>query len=139
MSALVLLAAFVATADVGEPTLREELLSRVKTDQAARMKMIEAGNPPPAELIKVVKEADDKNRVWLKGVIDKHGWPGKSLVGADAAGGGQRHQARQQQQRHLHCQQLRRQLLASWWARRELVACPWQWYRQLLLWRQWRT
>lgn len=85
MTPLALLALFTVAADVKEPTLREELLARVKTDQAARTKLIDAGNPPPPDLLKAVKEADEKNRAWLKGVVEKHGWPGKSLVGEDGA------------------------------------------------------
>jgi hypothetical protein len=85
MTPLALLALCSLAADPKEPALREELLARVKTDQAARVKLIEAGNPPPKELLAAVKDADDANRAWLKGVIDKHGWPGKSLVGEDGA------------------------------------------------------
>jgi hypothetical protein len=85
MTPLVLLALLTIAADVKEPTLREELLTRVKTEQAARMKLIDAGNPPPADLLKAVKNADDKNRAWLKGVVEKYGWPGRSLVGEDGA------------------------------------------------------
>ncbi|MBP3954688.1 hypothetical protein J8F10_05245 [Gemmata sp. G18] len=68
-----------------EPALREELLARVKTDQDARTKLIEAGSPPPKELIEALKKVDDTNRAWLKGVVEKHGWPGKALVGTDGA------------------------------------------------------
>ncbi len=70
---------------VKEPALREELLSRVKTDQEARMKLINAGNPPPKEILEALKKVDDTNRAWLKGVVEKHGWPGKTLVGVDGA------------------------------------------------------
>jgi cephalosporin-C deacetylase-like acetyl esterase len=75
----------VASSEVKDPALRKELLDRVKTDQTARMKLIEAGNPPPANLFKEMMEADTVNRTWLKGVIEKRGWPGKSLVGEDGA------------------------------------------------------
>ena len=85
MTVIALVALFALAADPKEPALRDELLARVKTDQEARMKLIEAGNPPPAGLLKAVKDADDKNRAWLKGVVEKHGWPGKSLVGEDGA------------------------------------------------------
>ncbi len=85
MTPFVLLTALTVAADVKEPMLREQLLARVKTDQTARMKLIDAGNPPPPELRKAVKDADDQNRAWLKGVVEKHGWPGHTLVGEDGA------------------------------------------------------
>jgi len=85
MTPLLFLTLFTVATDPKEPALRGELLERVKTDQAARMKLIDAGNPPPRELIEAVQKADDANRAWLKGVVEKHGWPGKSLVGEDGA------------------------------------------------------
>ena len=85
MTALLCLACFSLAAEPREPALREELIARVKTDQATRMKLIEAGAHPAKELRAAVKDADDKNRAWLKGVIERHGWPGKSLVGEDGA------------------------------------------------------
>jgi lysophospholipase L1-like esterase len=85
MIPLVCLALFVSATDVTDAALREELLARVKLDQAARMKLIDAGNPPPPKLLDAVQEADDANRAWLKGVIEERDWPGKSLVGEDGA------------------------------------------------------
>jgi hypothetical protein len=55
--------------------LRTELLGRMKKDQAARM---------PADP-DAMSEADGENLPWLKVVVAEHGWPGASLVGADAA------------------------------------------------------
>ena len=49
--------------------------------------MIEAGKKEPLD-IKVferVGDVDKDNREWLKGVIDKKGWPGIKLVGFDGA------------------------------------------------------
>jgi hypothetical protein len=85
MTPLFCLAVFLGAADVKDPRLREELLARVKVDQAARTKLIEAGNPPPKESVEAVQKADEENRAWLKSVIGKRGWPGKSLVGEDGA------------------------------------------------------
>ncbi len=85
MLPLLLLAIFAPEPDVKDSALRKELLARVETDQAARTKLIDAGTAPPADLVKAVGDADDKNRTWLKGVIEKQGWPGKSLVGEDGA------------------------------------------------------
>ena len=71
-----------------EPKLREDLLARVKKEQAARFRLIEASagekKATPADFDEV-KALDKENREWLKGVVEKHGWPGKSLVGQDGA------------------------------------------------------
>jgi len=71
-----------------DPKLREELLARLEKDQAARGRLIEATaagkKPKPAEFAEAVA-LDKDNREWLKGVVEKHGWPGKSLVGTDGA------------------------------------------------------
>ncbi len=32
-----------------------------------------------------MQEIDARNTAWMKEVVDKHGWPGKSLVGKDGA------------------------------------------------------
>jgi hypothetical protein len=34
-----------------------------------------------------MEEVDKDNLAWLKGVVERHGWPGKSLVGQDGAQG----------------------------------------------------
>jgi len=115
---------------IKEPALAKEIKERVARDQAARMEMIAAMNPPKNSdaakdkenkgvdrnrtpekgkngdqdnlswLKNAVRQHFDRNRVfetvakmdrentaWLKEVVSKHGWPGRSLVGAEAAGG----------------------------------------------------
>lgn len=62
---------------VKEPVLRNELLKRRKEDQRIRFEP----NPNMSEWRKI----DADNTAFMKKVIDKHGWPGKSLVGADGA------------------------------------------------------
>lgn len=83
--------------EVKEPKLRQELLDRVAKDQKARFAMIEANplggkgvdDPKKADERKAAFEAvakiDDDNREWLKGIINKDGWPGVSRVGKDGA------------------------------------------------------
>jgi hypothetical protein len=77
-------------------SLRKELLRLMEEDQAARKKFIEwlsrqskvdmkngmAGDHPVARSI---REIDRKNIARMKEIVDKYGWPGKSLVGADGA------------------------------------------------------
>ncbi len=88
---------------VKEASLRRELLAMVNEDQQVRVAMLKAlgekgialedgkAITDPA-LLKIVLEqigkmaaVDQKNRARLKEVVDKHGWPGKSLVGKDGA------------------------------------------------------
>jgi hypothetical protein len=96
-------ASSVAKTDTTKPdakrneSLRKELLERVKEDQVARRKMIDllkkSPTKDPAEPkkqldtpeVKKLGEIDKKNTAWMKQVVKKHGWPGKSLVGTDGA------------------------------------------------------
>jgi hypothetical protein len=98
-----LLAAEARPADDARPAdeaLRQELLKRVKEDQEVRGRMValfrkkveattdEARKVIDNELEPLMKqgqEVDRKNTAWLKEVVDKHGWPGKTLVGKDGA------------------------------------------------------
>jgi hypothetical protein len=72
--------------DVKEPKIREEILARAKKEQDLRFKLIkEGGFKPTPEEVKALNEVDTANRTWLTGIIEKHGWPGKTLVGVDGA------------------------------------------------------
>ena len=62
---------------IQEPALREELLVRLKEDQRIRF----APKPDYREWQRI----DGDNTAFMKKVIEKHGWPGKTLVGADGA------------------------------------------------------
>lgn len=86
-----------------EPALRQELRAMEKQDQEVRAAVLKAlgekgispsQNKPITDpaLLKVfleqtrkLAEVDQKNRARLKEVVDKHGWPGKTLVGKDGA------------------------------------------------------
>jgi hypothetical protein len=80
---------------VKDPVLRKELLARMKEDQDYRMRLTplmqkQAAGDKEARrefeaLVKAGQEIDKKNTAWMKGVIEKHGWPGNSLVGGDGA------------------------------------------------------
>jgi hypothetical protein len=63
--------------------LRKELLKMVAEDQEARKAML-GGRPDPAAVRKM-EGIDRKNTARLKEIIDRHGWPGRALVGADGA------------------------------------------------------
>lgn len=88
------------------PELQKELQSRFKKDQDARMALVNfmaknklGGMVAAADLESALREeyeklhkqvqaVDQEDLAWLKEVVTKHGWPGKSLVGkqgADAA------------------------------------------------------
>src|SRR5262245_32252531 len=60
---------------IKEPALRDELLKRMKEDQRIRT----VQNPNFEEWRKI----DADNTAFMKTVIEKHGWPGKSMVGED--------------------------------------------------------
>jgi hypothetical protein len=67
--------------------LRKELLRRRDEEQKLRFQAIEVGKKGalPADLMKQLTDADKANREWLKGVIEKRGWPGQALVGFDGS------------------------------------------------------
>ena len=76
--------------------LRAELVERADEDQKARKQFIDLQARPAGKDADAVKkeveaatkklqEIDARNTAWMKEVVDKHGWPGKSLVGKDGA------------------------------------------------------
>ncbi|MEL7237930.1 MAG: DUF6624 domain-containing protein, partial [Planctomycetota bacterium] len=82
------------TRQVTNPALRDELLRRRDEDQAIRRQLIELMKAaPPGEslgpgampVVLQMKMTDAANRAWLRGVLDETGWPGKSMVGEEAA------------------------------------------------------
>ncbi|HZI15641.1 MAG TPA: DUF6624 domain-containing protein [Myxococcus sp.] len=70
-----------------EPALRDEILKRVEVDQEARHALFANGQKPTPEKLERLKQIDQENTQWLKGVLAKHGWPGKTLVGERASKG----------------------------------------------------
>jgi hypothetical protein len=108
---LLLMAAGLAAAETpakgGPPTkpagpkardeaLRQELLRRMKADQDARkpLALLLPGPKIPdgkalkeraPDAFKRVREVDRENTERMKEILARHGWPGKSLVGADGA------------------------------------------------------
>jgi hypothetical protein len=100
---LILMVGGAAAAEpVREPALREELVARAKKDQDARMALLRfeqrakwwaseesRKDPKLAEehrqLGEKMQAVDADDTDWMKRVIDKHGWPGRSLVGQDGA------------------------------------------------------
>jgi hypothetical protein len=104
----VLLCALVVSAsgrepDVKEPALRQELLDMQTADQEAKannakvlgangISFVKPQNVTDPATIKLLTEqvnkaakVDLKNRARLRKIVDKYGWPGKSLVGPGAA------------------------------------------------------
>jgi hypothetical protein len=68
--------------------LRRELLARLEADQAARLalqKKQQHGQSADSFDAERFAAVDTANTRWLKGVVAAHGWPGRSLVGADGA------------------------------------------------------
>lgn len=79
-----LLLTVAAFANDQDDILRQELLKMVKEDQDARIKLLKKPAPDAAARNKIT-DIDRKNTARLKEIVDKHGWPGKSLVGEDGA------------------------------------------------------
>jgi hypothetical protein len=70
---------------VGEADgLREELLRRLELDQAP-MREMRVGQGVDPEVMERLTATIRDNAMWLAGVIDEWGWPGRSLVGDDGA------------------------------------------------------
>lgn len=92
-----------SAAQVKEPELAKELQARFKKDQDARFKLIdfmakhrltggikldtlEASVQAEFQALgHRVQEIDKANVAWMKEVVKKHGWPGKSLIGKAGA------------------------------------------------------
>jgi uncharacterized protein DUF6624 len=68
------------------PTLRQELLKRVKEDQSIRDEWIKSGaEHPDKAVVARMKEIDSDNQARIKTIIKRYGWPGPKLVGQDGA------------------------------------------------------
>ncbi len=70
---------------IRHPALRQELLERVEEDQKARAAIPNDPAKVTLALVTSVQSVDKANTAWLKQIIQKYGWPGKSLVGEDGA------------------------------------------------------
>jgi hypothetical protein len=79
-----------------DEALRQELLRRMKADQDARkpLALLLAGPKVPdgkalkeraADAFRRMRDGDRDNTERMKKILDRHGWPGRSLVGADGA------------------------------------------------------
>lgn len=69
---------------VSQPVLREQLLQLKAEDVAARQAVI-AGDFKDKEANRRLDEADARHLPVLRSIVDRHGWPSRSLVGADGA------------------------------------------------------
>jgi hypothetical protein len=68
----------------GNPGLRQELLDRVKQDQAIRDEYIKKGiEHPDPSVLERMQAIDDANAERMRAIIRQYGWPGPELVGQD--------------------------------------------------------
>lgn len=70
-----------------DSALTRALLIRRETDQAMRDTMVrrlQAGQPLDSAFAQRMIATDSVNTAWLRHVVRARGWPGRSLVGADA-------------------------------------------------------
>lgn len=74
--------------------LRDEILRRAREDQDSRFRAIElTRDHPPGEpftgaaleAVERMRAVDAENTAWMRGVLHEAGWPGRSLVGHEAA------------------------------------------------------
>lgn len=73
---------------VKNPELRDEILQRLKSDQAIRIEVVKnypPGKPLPGEVIERFKAIDKENTARMKEIVKQYGYPGYSLVGENAA------------------------------------------------------
>jgi hypothetical protein len=70
---------------VREPGLRQELIRRYAVDQQGRDSIAIALNAGDTAFVFRLMARDSASTAWLKGVVARYGWPGRSLVGDSAA------------------------------------------------------
>lgn len=71
-----------------DATLVEELQRRGAEDEAVRARLIaslQAGGTPDSAVLAQLAAVDSANAQWLASTVATHGWPRRSVVGADAA------------------------------------------------------
>jgi hypothetical protein len=74
-----------ALALISMPDLRRELLARVEPDQQVRRQMLSAEGDERDAAVARGAQVDRENAVWLKSIVEEHGWPTRSMVGDDGA------------------------------------------------------
>lgn len=65
--------------------LADELVAMMKEDQRLLQQLFESGELPSESYHPRMKALHEQNASRLKAIIGRHGWPGISLVGEDAA------------------------------------------------------
>ncbi len=68
--------------------MKRELLRRVAADQAAREQLIASmrtSTTPDSATIAKLSAVDTANTAWLRGMVEQHGWPDRSVIGDDGA------------------------------------------------------
>jgi hypothetical protein len=70
---------------VREPGLRQELIRRYAVDQQGRDSIAIALNAGDTAFVFRLMARDSASTAWLKGVVARYGWPGRSLVGDSGA------------------------------------------------------
>lgn len=68
-----------------DPALRTQLLQRAARDQELRRSLEVADGAEMMALLHQVEAVDRDNTTWLRSVVDRRGWPGRSLVGNDGS------------------------------------------------------
>ena len=81
-----------APSSAANDSLRHELVQRARADQAVRTAFFDKVRPGAepdsatvARLAAPMLAVDSANRIWMRGVVGRFGWPGRRLVGDSAA------------------------------------------------------
>lgn len=72
-----------------DTALARALLERLRVDQAIRdtfVLRLQAGQPVDSAFAARMAAIDSANTTWLKAVVARRGWPGRSAVGPEASG-----------------------------------------------------
>lgn len=73
---------------VQDPALARDLVTRGVADQSIRdtvVQLMQSGKPADAALLHRMNTVDSLNLAWLKRVVARRGWPGRSMVGVEAS------------------------------------------------------
>jgi len=66
-------------------SIRADLEQRVAIDQELRSELIEQRESPAPETFQRLAAVDQDNTGWMKALVERFGWPTRTLVGAEGA------------------------------------------------------
>lgn len=89
LALLLIISCGCSTRRVADATVRDELLRRVKGDQALRDTAFaffqNGGRGPDSTMVMRLQAQDSVNGAWLKDLLRRYEWPGTTAVGREAS------------------------------------------------------